>query len=94
MVHSMYRVSAVPNDILHNHIIWKIKLQLKLKVFIWYLIKGVALTKDNLAKRRWKGSLKCCFCNMDESIQHLFFIVLMQYLYEELYKFLTISHLP
>jgi hypothetical protein len=92
MVHSMYRVSAVPNDILHNHIIWKIKLQLKLKVFIWYLIKGVALTKDNLAKRRWKGSLKCCFCNMDESIQHLFFIVLMQYLYEELYSILKILH--
>jgi hypothetical protein len=56
-----------------NHIIWKVKLPLKVKVFIWYLIKGVALTKDDLAKRWWKLGLKCCFCNMFEFIQHLFF---------------------
>jgi hypothetical protein len=40
-------------------------LPLKVKIFIWYLIKGVALTKDNLAKRQWKRSLKCYYCNMD-----------------------------
>ena len=40
---------------------------------MWYLIKGVTLTKDNLARRRWKGSLKCCCCNLNETIQHLFF---------------------
>jgi hypothetical protein len=51
-VRSTYRVLAVPNGIPHNHIIWKLKLPLKVKVFIWYLIKGVALTKDNLEKRR------------------------------------------
>jgi hypothetical protein len=69
----MYRALAVPNILPHNHAIWKLKLPLKVKVFIWYLIKGVVLTKDNLVKRRWKGSLKCCCCNIDESIQHLFF---------------------
>jgi hypothetical protein len=71
--HSMYRALVVPNILPHNHPIWKLKLPLKVKVFIWYLRKGVVLTKNNLAKRRWKGSLKCCYCNMDESIQHLFF---------------------
>ena len=35
--------------------------------------KGVTLAKDNLAKKNWKGSMKCCYCNYDESIQHLFF---------------------
>ena len=40
---------------------------------MWYLQKGVVLTKDNLARRQWKGSIKCCFCNFDETIQHLFF---------------------
>jgi len=35
--------------------------------------KGVTLTKDNLAKRNWQGSIKCCFCNSTETIQHLFF---------------------
>ncbi|WVZ61551.1 hypothetical protein U9M48_011408 [Paspalum notatum var. saurae] len=33
----------------------------------------VILTKDNLAKHRWQGSTKCCFCHADETIQHLFF---------------------
>jgi hypothetical protein len=33
----------------------------------------VTLIKDNLAKRRWQGSLKCSFCNQNESIQHIFF---------------------
>ena len=31
------------------------------------------LTKDNLAKRNWSGSKKCCFCDLNETIQHLFF---------------------
>ena len=35
--------------------------------------KGVILTKDNLAKRNWKGDTKCCFCSSSEAIQHLFF---------------------
>jgi hypothetical protein len=41
--------------------------------FLWYLWKGVTLTKDNLEKRNWKGSLKCCFCSCIETIQHLVF---------------------
>lgn len=52
---------------------WKLKIPLKIKIFLWYLWKGVVLTKDNLAKRRWQGSLKCCFCSSSETIQHLFF---------------------
>jgi hypothetical protein len=53
--------------------LWNIKVPLKIKVFLWYLWKGVTLTKDNLAKRNWQGSLKCCFCSSIETIQHLFF---------------------
>jgi len=52
--------------------IWKIKVPLKIKIFLWYLQKEVVLTKDNLARKNWKGSLKCVGCNLDESIQHLF----------------------
>src|SRR6266540_541321 len=40
---------------------------------MWYLFKGVVLTKYNLARRQWRGSRQCCFCNFSESIQHLFF---------------------
>ena len=53
--------------------IWKLRLPIKIKVFLWYLYTGVILTKDNLARRQWQGDRKCCFCSSDESIQHLFF---------------------
>ena len=50
----------------------KLKIPLKTKVFLWYLKKGVTLTKDNLVKRQWEGDSTCCFCRFKETIQHLF----------------------
>ncbi|WVZ93022.1 hypothetical protein U9M48_039045 [Paspalum notatum var. saurae] len=35
--------------------LWKLKLPLKIKIFVWFLTKGVFLTKDNLKKRNWNG---------------------------------------
>ena len=60
----------------YKSIVWKLKVSLKIKVFIWYIQRGVILTKDNLLKRRWKGGSKCCFCSKDETI-HLFFSIVM-----------------
>jgi hypothetical protein len=57
----------------YDTLIWKLKLPLKIKVFMWYLYKGVILTKDNLARRQWQGDRKCCFYSSNESIQHLLF---------------------
>jgi hypothetical protein len=52
--------------------VYKMKVPLKIKIFMWFLYKRVLLTKDNLAKRNWNGSKTCCFCNQMETIQHLF----------------------
>jgi hypothetical protein len=41
----------VPIDKISNDKLWKLKILLRIKVFGWYLRKGVVLTKDNLAKR-------------------------------------------
>ena len=72
-VQSMYMIlMSIPN-INHNVWLWKLKLPLKVKKFLWYLGRGVILTKDNLIRRCWKGSPKCGFCNHDEDIQHLLF---------------------
>ena len=49
------------------------KIPLKIKTFLWYLRRGVVLTKDNLAKRNWHRNQHCCFCHENEMIQHLFF---------------------
>lgn len=72
-VNSMYKKLMFGNVIPRQSFIWKLRLLLKIKIFLWYLKEGVILTKDNLAKRRWKGSLRCCFCRSHEIIQHLFF---------------------
>ena len=72
-VKSMYSSLMEENTIPVNCVAWKLKVPLKIKIFLWYLNKGVILTKDNLIKRKWKGDAKCCFCNCDETIRHLFF---------------------
>jgi hypothetical protein len=68
----MYRSLINNGNVFHYKEIWKHKLSLKIKIFMWYLFKGVVLTKDNLAKCNWQGSSKCGFCNLDETNQQLF----------------------
>jgi hypothetical protein len=72
-VKPIYRAVLGVEAIPYNTLIWKIKLPLKIKVFLWYLYKGVILTKDNLARWQCQRDRKCCFRSSDESIQHLFF---------------------
>lgn len=51
---------------------WKIKISLRIKIFIWFVHKRVVLTKDNLIKRRRVGCSKCCYCDQNKTIRHLF----------------------
>jgi hypothetical protein len=76
-VKAMYKDLMVGNAYNVNLDAWKAKIPLKIKIFLWYLWNGVFLTKDNLAKRQWKGCTLCCFCSEHETIQHLFFDCLM-----------------
>ena len=73
IVQSMYEFLINQCTLFRNKFIWKLKILLKIKIFIWYLQRGVILTKDNLAKRNWTRSTKCCFCDCNETIKHLFF---------------------
>jgi hypothetical protein len=72
-VKAMYNDLVIGNAPHLNLVTWKAKIPLKIKIFLWYLWKGVILTKDNLAKRKWKGCTRCCFCSEQETIEHLFF---------------------
>ncbi|WVZ64633.1 hypothetical protein U9M48_014127 [Paspalum notatum var. saurae] len=72
-VKSLYNFLANQSVLPLNKKLWKLKLPLKIKIFVWFLMKGVILTKDNLKKRNWNGDDGCCFCNEKETIQHLFF---------------------
>jgi hypothetical protein len=72
-VKSMYMDLINDNTKYLRKYIWKMKVPLKIKVFMWFLHRKVILTKDNLVKRNSTGSELCCFCDRKESIQHLFF---------------------
>jgi hypothetical protein len=53
LVASMYNALIqphFPSDKISNNKLLKLKIPLHIKVFGWYLRKGVILTKDNLAK--------------------------------------------
>ena len=52
--------------------LWKFKVPLKIKIFMWFLHRKVLLTKNNLIKRRSTGCKKCVFCDTDDSVEHLF----------------------
>ena len=71
-VRSMYRALINNGIVFNNKFIWKLKLPFKVKIFVWCLLKGVVLTKDNLVKRNWQEDLSCCSCHKNKFIRHLF----------------------
>jgi hypothetical protein len=53
--------------------LWKTKVPMKVRIFLWLMIKCSVLTKDNLLRRGWTRDPHCHFCNKTESIDHLLF---------------------
>lgn len=58
----------------HALLWWQIPVPHKIKVFMWLMTKNKILTKSNLRKRGWKGSVQCQFCHELESTNHLFLL--------------------
>jgi hypothetical protein len=73
----IFSVKSMYVDYMNGHTVflkkklWKIKVPLKIQIFMWFLSKKVILTKDNLAKRRWTGCTKCVFCGSKKTIDHI-----------------------
>jgi hypothetical protein len=57
-VDSMCRALIQPGLIIKK---WKMKIPLKIKLFAWYLCKGVILTEENLVMHNWHRTSKCVF---------------------------------
>jgi hypothetical protein len=53
--------------------LWKSRIPLKIKVWLWLIWHNAIATKDNLLKRNWSGDSICQFCEEQETINHLFF---------------------
>jgi hypothetical protein len=54
-------------------ILWKCKVPLKIKVFLWQIFHRKLQTALALSKRGWHGGPLCCVCNKVETIDHIFF---------------------
>jgi hypothetical protein len=74
-----FTVKSVYKQICRNGIdrsfkhLWKSKIPLKIKIWLWLIWHNAIATKDNLLKRNWNGDPLCEFCSTHESILHLFF---------------------
>jgi hypothetical protein len=53
--------------------LWKAKIPLKIKVWLWLISHNAIATKDTMLERGWTGNPFCQFCRQKESIFHLFF---------------------
>lgn len=53
--------------------IWKSKLPLKIKFFLWQVFNNKLQVGQSLLRRGWKGSGVCCACGCPETVDHLLF---------------------
>jgi hypothetical protein len=61
IVRSLY-MTLINNGTTHtNKQLWRLRVPLKIKIFMWYMQKEVVLTKDNLDRQNLGGSKQCCF---------------------------------
>ncbi|OAY78804.1 putative ribonuclease H protein [Ananas comosus] len=55
--------------------LWKLKIPLRIKIFLWLAARNKLLTTCFLAKRGWQGPSICVLCYFDaETIDHLLFL--------------------
>ena len=72
-VKSLYLAMQLSNTVPYTFL-WKVKIPLRVKTFLWLVLKKSILTRDVLLKRGGKCESKCLLCGKNESIAHLFFL--------------------
>lgn len=53
---------------------WKIKLPMKLKNFMWLVFQGRFQAGVVLGGMNWKGDTRCAVCRVPETVDHIFFL--------------------
>jgi hypothetical protein len=83
LVVSIYNVLIqLDLPVVNNKKISKMKIPLKSKFFVWYLRRGVILTKDNLIKRNWHGNKAYVFSLMMRQLITCFSNIISRVIYE------------
>jgi len=57
--------------------LWKSKLPMKLKIFMWLALHKRLQTGVALKKKKWKGDANCILCNSPETVNHILFQCVM-----------------
>lgn len=57
---SIYSFLINNANVFYNKSLWKLKVPLHIKIFMWYLLGDVILTKDNLSRRNWQENKNVC----------------------------------
>ena len=57
--------------------IWKCRLPVKIKMFLWQISNNRLPTGAELKKRNWRGSAVCNICETSETADHIFFSCVM-----------------
>jgi hypothetical protein len=80
----IYSVKSMYNHLCRNETdrsfkhLWKNKIQLKIKIWLWLIWHNAIATKDDLLKRNWARNANCQVCHRNETISHLFFLNVQQ----------------
>ncbi|KAK2413113.1 hypothetical protein QL285_035856 [Trifolium repens] len=62
---------------------------------LWMACHGRLATKDRLRKFGVNLDVKCCFCNQEETLNHLFFSCnVMRYVWQKVLQWLHVDHTP
>ena len=70
-VKSMYSHLGSNEVRVYYKYVWKAKIPLKIKIFMWLVKQNTILTRDNLSRKGWQGDKTCSFCNAPENVEHL-----------------------
>jgi hypothetical protein len=57
--------------------LWKTKVPLKIKIFLWQVIHDKIQSTEQLKKREWSGPIECKLCGLHESTTRIFFECVM-----------------
>jgi hypothetical protein len=53
--------------------LWKTPMPLKIKIFVWLMLKGRIQAAHQLKKMKWNGDPLCKLCGAEEDVDHLMF---------------------
>jgi hypothetical protein len=85
-VKSMYAQFGAGNVEKPYKHIWKVKIPLKIKIFLWLSHENAILTKDNLIKRKWQGDenvpsailrKRLPTCSLNAPLQNMYGVLLL-----------------